>query len=126
MYDLNKTPTIDDIKSSDYRFVEKGLTETSYVQLTGETPWNGTIFQYGNLKVAVDDSDGNEPEFAELKFSYKIIESSLQTDYLESDIHFKNYLGATLQHIITNALESGEYKIGSNDTDDNSSEPITQ
>ena len=122
---MNKTPTIDDIKSSDYRFVEKGLTETSYVQLVGETPWNGTVFQYGNLKVGIDDSEG-EPEFAELNFSYKIIESPMQNDYLEADTHFKNYLGAVLQHIITDALESGEYKIGSNDTDNDSSEPITQ
>ena len=109
------------ITENDYKFVEKDPESTSHVMLTGENEWNGTVFQYGNLKVRVDE-DADE---AHLEFSYNIIESPLEVDMLNVDEGFKNYIGQVLEHIITDALDKGEYRIGSKDTD-NSSEEFDQ
>lgn len=123
MYDYDKIPTIDDISADDYRFVEKDPNETSYVQLTGDTPWSGTVFQYGNLRlVAPEENEG----MATLSFSYKIIDTPLREEVLEVDTSFKNYLGAVLQHILTDALETGEYKIGSSDSNDDTTKPDSE
>lgn len=110
------------VTKDDYKFVEKDSAETSYVMLTGDNEWNGTVFQYGNLKVRVDE----DTDMAELQFSYNIIESPLETEVLNEDEGFKNYIGQVLQYIITDALETGEYKIGSKDSDDNTQEPNQQ
>jgi len=110
------------VTKDDYQFVEKDSEETSYVMLTGDNEWNGTVFQYGNLKVQVDE----DTDMAELQFSYNIIESPLETDMLNEDEGFKNYIGQVLQYIITDALETGEYKIGSKDSDDNTQESDKQ
>ena len=107
------------VTKDDYKFIEKDSAETSYVMLTGDNEWNGTVFQYGNLKVRVDE----DTDMAELQFSYDIIESPLETDMLNENEGFKNYIGQVLQYIITDALETGEYKIGSKDSDDNTQEP---
>lgn len=101
------------ITNADYVFVEKDPNETSYVKLVGECPWNGTIFQYGNLRVKVDE----EADEAHLEFSYNIMESPLQIDMLNDDVGFKNYIGDILQHIIVDALSTGEYAIGRKDSD---------
>ena len=123
MYDHNKAVTASDIAKSDYMFVEKDPNETSYVKLTGPTPWNGTIFQYGNLKVLTpDDSD---VEQATLSFSYRIVEAPLREEVLLVDKAFKNYVGAVLEHILTDALETGEYKLGSDDSNNDTEEPTT-
>jgi len=53
------------ITENDYKFVEKDPNETSYVMLTAQNEWNGIVFQYGNLKVRVDE----ESDMAELQFS---------------------------------------------------------
>lgn len=110
------------ISENDYKFVEKSPEETSYVMLTGDNEWNGTVFQYGNLKVQVDE----ETDHAHLQFTYNIIESPLEVDMLNEDEGFKNYIGQVLEYIITDALDKGEYKIGSKDSNDNSEEPDQQ
>jgi len=123
MYDHNKRITSADIVESDYRFVEKDPNETSYVQLTGDTPWNGTVLQYGNLKVIAPENDEDASD-ATLSFSYRIIDTPLREEVLQEDKSFKNYLGAVLEHILTDALETGEYKLG-NDDSDNDTEELT-
>lgn len=110
------------ITENDYKFVEKDQSETSYVMLTGDNEWNGTVFQYGNLKVRVDE----DSDMAQLQFTYKIIDSTLQEDVLNEDESFKNYIGEVLQHIITDALDKGEYRIGSKDSNNDTQEPNQQ
>ena len=110
------------ITEKDYKFVEKDSAETSYVMLTGENEWDGTVFQYGNLSVKVDE----ENDEAHLQFSYDIIESPLEVDMLNEDEGFKNYIGDVLQHIITDALDKGEYRIGAKDSNDNPQESDKQ
>jgi len=102
----------------DYVFVEKDPDETSYVKITAQNEWNGTVFQYGNLSVKVNE----DTDEAHLSFSYNVIESPLQIDMLNEDIGFKNYIGELLQHIITDALETGEYRLGPEDTNSDSQE----
>ena len=106
------------ISEKDYQFVEKDPNETSYVKLVANNEWNGTVFQYGNLKVHVDE----ETDQAQLQFSYTIIESPLHVDMLNEDAGFKNYIGQVLEHIITDALDNGDYKIGSKDSNNNTQE----
>lgn len=125
MYDHDKVVTASDITEADYTFVEKNAEETSYVKLTGDTPWNGTVFQYGNLKVLTPENAEDDVEKATLSFSYRIIDTPLREEVLQEDKAFKNYLGAVLEHLLTDALETGEYKIGSNDSDDYSEESAT-
>lgn len=110
------------ITENDYKFVEKDSDGPSYVMLTGDNEWNGTVFQYGNLKV-IEDQEKDE---AQLQFTYNIIESPLEHDMLNEDEGFKNYIGELLQTIIMEALETGEYRIGPKDSDDNTEEPNQQ
>lgn len=121
MYDHDRIVSAADILDSDYTFVEKDPDETSYVKLTGETPWVGTIFQYGNLKIITPETD--DVDNATLSFSYKVIESILHKEILDIDRAFKNYIGAVLEHILTKAFESGEYNIGSDDSNNDTTEP---
>ena len=106
------------ITENDYKFVEKDSEETSYVMLTGENEWNGTVFQYGNLSVKVNE----DTDEAHLQFSYNIIESPLETDMLNEDEGFKDYIGNVLQYIITDALDKGEYRIGAEDSNNDTQE----
>lgn len=123
MYDHSKVVTASDITEADYTFVEKAAEETSYVKLTGDTPWKGTVFQYGNLKVLAPETDNVEQ--ATLSFSYRIIDTPLREEVLQADRAFKNYLGAVLEHLLTDALETGEYKLGSNDSNNDPEESAT-
>jgi hypothetical protein len=125
MYDHDKAVTAADIDKGAYIFVEKDANETSYVKLTGDTPWKGTIFQYGNLKVLSPENENDDVDQATLSFSYRIIESPLREEVLQVDKSFKNYLGALLEHLLTDALETGEYTIGSNDSDNDPEESAT-
>ena len=125
MYDHDKIVSSNDILETDYRFVEKDPNETSYVQLTGETPWNGTVFQFGNLKLLTPEA-GDDVDNVTLSFSYNIIESAINEAVLKSDRAFKNYIGAVLEHILTNAFETGEYTLGSDDSNNDSQELTTQ
>lgn len=102
------------ITENDYKFVEKDTESTSYVMLTGETNWRDTVFQYGNLKFRIEE-DNDE---AHLEFSFNIIESPLEINTLNDDTDFKNYIGQVLEHIITDALDKGEYRIGTKDSND--------
>lgn len=106
------------ITQNDYKFVEKGQDETSYVMLVGENEWNGTVFQYGNLKIRVDE----DSDQAQLQFTYRVIDSPLHVDMLNEDAGFKDYIGQVLEHIIVDALDSGEYRIGNEDSNDNTEE----
>jgi hypothetical protein len=106
------------VTNNDYVFVEKNPNETSYVKLVAENEWSGTVFQYGNLKVHVNE----ETDEAHLNFTYNIIESPLHEDMLNEDEGFKNYIGEVLQQIITDALDKGEYSIGRKASDDDITE----
>lgn len=111
------------VTTSDYRFVEKDESETSYVQLMGDTPWKGTVFQFGNLRIIEPELDSIEE--ATLSFSYRIIDTPLSEDAINKDTTFKNHIGAVLEHILADAFETGEYKLGSDDSNNDSEEPTT-
>jgi hypothetical protein len=67
----------------------------------------------------------SDVEQATLSFSYRIIETPLREEVLMVDKAFKNYVGAVLEHILTDALETGEYKLGSDDSNNDTEEPTT-
>ena len=109
------------IFATDYKFVESSEIEFYGIKLlTGK--WKDVLYVYG--KVSIKESP--ELDLATLTFTYNIQESAeYEPDDLINDPKFKDYIGAVLEHIITeNSLEEGEKnksgvigKIGYNESD---------
>jgi len=110
------------ITDTDYAFVEKPTSEMYSVRLkTGQ--WSGVIVTYGKVSLKVNE----DKETATLSFQFKVDEAPAPHDVeiLEESNDFNNHLGDILSHIIQNAFDTGNYKLGSNDkqpTNDNPSE----
>ena len=110
------------ITDSDYAFVEKPTSEMYSVKLkSGE--WSCVIVNYGKVSLKVNKDE----ETATLSFQFKVDEAPAPHDVeiLEESNDFNNHLGDILSHIIQNAFNTGNYKVGSNDkqsTNDNSAE----
>lgn len=101
------------ITHDDYTFSENQLSENWGVRL--KTKYEGVLYHYGQVSAKLDDDEGN----ATLSFKYEILDSGEHDrKELESSEDFNNYIGAVLQHIITDAFDTGKYKIGDNATND--------
>lgn len=95
------------IDQDDYKLVERPEDDFYTVQLlTG--PYVDTKYQYGSVTAKVND----DAETASLAFKWTLIEGN---EDLDSSAEFQNYIGEVLSHILQDAFDSGEYKIGSND-----------
>lgn len=92
------------ISYKDYSIVESNNSEFYGVKLNGGK-YNNVIVIYGEVGIR------EEPELdqAKLSFNYTIQDpGELDSVDLDKDEYFKNYLGAILQHIITESLEEAE------------------
>lgn len=102
------------ITKNDYTFVQrKEADDFWHVQLKSGD-YSGIVYRYGRIEVQ-ETSDDN----ATLKFNY-IVESipddlGMDQDDLKHDATFMNHLGDVLTHILEDAMESGQYKLGEND-----------
>jgi hypothetical protein len=110
------------ITDTDYAFVEKPSSELYSVKLKSG-PWSGVIVTYGKVSLKVNE----DKESATLSFQFKVDEAPdvHDIDELEMSADFNNHLGDILSHIIQNAFDTGNYKVGSNDkqsTNNDSSE----
>ena len=92
------------IAASDYKFVESEQVDFYGIRLlTGK--WKDVLYIYG--KVSIKESP--ELDLATLTFTYNIQESAqYEPDDLINDPEFKDYLGAILEHIMTNSLNESE------------------
>jgi hypothetical protein len=97
------------ITHDDYTFVEKG--DMWAIKLKGK--FDGVIYHYGHVQATIDDDEVH----ATLSFKYQIIDpADFNQTELESSEDFNNYIGAVLQHTITDAFETGKYSVGDNAT----------
>ena len=86
----------------DYKFVESNEVEFYGIKLlTGK--WKDVLYIYGKVKI----TEQPELDLATLGFTYNIQDpAEFEADDLINDPEFKDYLGAVLQHIMENSLES--------------------
>ena len=122
----NRSQTVYNITKDDYKFVERPEDVMYTVELiTGE--WKGTKYQYGKVSAKVEEVNDDEDGIASLSFMWNLIEGD---DSLQESPDFQNYIGDVLSHILQDAFDTGEYKIGNDDdtkrTDNNSKEPLNQ
>jgi hypothetical protein len=122
----NQRQLMYNITNEDYKFVERPEDVMYTVELTtGE--YKGTKYQYGKVSAKVEEINDDEDGIASLSFMWNLIEGD---DALQESPDFQNYIGDVLSHILQDAFDSGEYKIGNDDdtkrTDNDSAEPINQ
>ena len=115
------------ITENDYKFVERPEDVMYTVELT-TGKWKGTKYQYGKVSAKVEEINDDEDGIASLSFMWTLLEGD---DSLQESPEFQNYIGDVLSHIIQNAFDTGEYKIGNDDdntkrTDDNPKEPLNK
>lgn len=117
-----RTKTVYNITHDDYTFAENEMSETWAVRL--KTQYKDVLYEYGRVSATVDEIVDNGDGEATLSFQYNVIDSG---EYEEKDLteseDFNNYVGAVLQHIITDAFDTGKYKIGEHATDDTDNNP---
>jgi hypothetical protein len=104
----------------DPRFVansEQGLSE---IRIDADNEWNGVQLKISRISAQV----GDDEEFAELSFDFDVTnQESYFAEQLEKDEDFQHYVGDIIVHIIENAFENGDYRIGGDDdTDDDSAQ----
>ena len=99
------------ITIDDYTFSENERADTWAVRL--KTQYKDVLYEYG--KISVKETENEE---GVLSYQYNIIDSGEHSeDELIQSEEFNNYIGAILEHIITDAFDSGKFKIGENATD---------
>jgi len=104
------TKRINRITEDDYNFVEKPDSLMYSVKIK-KGKYKDVIVTYGKVGIKTNE-DGNG---ATLSFQFVINESPKKHNKkkLEKTPEFKNLLGDILSHIIQNALDTGKYKLGS-------------
>lgn len=99
-----------------YAFVDKMdvVDDTWHIQIK-DGDYSGVVYKYGSVKI--HENDGKE---AVLKFQFAIVEAPdhLHLDDLNHDTDFMNTLGDILHNILTDAFESGKYRLGKKKDDD--------
>jgi hypothetical protein len=100
------------ITSKSYAFVEHKGDEDWYVKLK-EGDYKDIIYKYGKIGF---QEEGDE---ARLRFQFKVAKLPPDFDMTEEDLNqdetFLNHLGDVLTHILEDAMDSGQYKLGQND-----------
>jgi hypothetical protein len=117
---------ISSISDKDYTLVENDAGELAdfYGIRLKTGKWKNVVFVYGKVSVREDKNAGS----ATLSFNYTIQDPvDYDIEKLEKDPDFNNYLGALLQHIISDNLENKEAQIGhKTPTTDTHTEQLTQ
>jgi len=119
----NRRKIVYNIAKSDYKFIERNEDDFYTVELlTGE--WKGTKYQYGKVSAKVDEITEDDEGIASLSFRWTLIEGD---ETLDGNPQFQDHIGGVLQHILEDAFETGDYKIGNDNdnstTDNDSKEP---
>ena len=109
------------ITTDDYSIVESNDVEFYGVKIK-KGKYKNVVLVYGKVGIKEDQ----ELDTARLSFTYNIQDpGEFDSTVLEEDEYFKNFLGAILQHIITESLEEAEKKnvasigIGNNESNTN-------
>lgn len=107
-----------DITYDDYAFAERDDQEHWVVHLkTGK--YKDTYYCYDRVQI-IPPNEGWEQEGdvdGTLSFRYGLIESTHDLNELAEDEEFNEYIGDVLRHIIEDSFQTGNYKIGDKDGD---------
>ena len=100
-------------------FVGNGEQAFSEIRIDADNAWNGVQLKFGRISARVLE----ETDEAELSFDFNVTNQDEDVaKELEDDPDFQTYVGDILTHIIENAFEKGDYRIGGdNDTDNDPS-----
>ncbi len=109
------------IQADDYTFMENADYPDQHLIRIKTGIYKDVIYAYGKVKAVLEN---NSDDIAKLDFKYQIVENPTDME-LDNDPDFGNYIGAVLQHCMTEAFESGKYRIGDGNkhTNDNSKKP---
>jgi hypothetical protein len=117
------------ITENDYTLVDPEFVADSSQALSEiridrtSSRWKGIKFKVTQLSARVLDNE----EMAELSYDFTVTKYDPRmytAEQLESNEEFQTYVGDILMHIIENAFEKGDYRIGGDDdTDNDTSEP---
>ena len=117
MYKRSKT--VYNITQDDYKFIERP-EDTMYTVELLTSAYAGTKYQYSKVSAKVNEDEEN----ATLSFLWTLVEGD---EGLTESADFQNYIGDVLAHILQDAFDTGEYKIGNDDdskrTNDDPAEP---
>lgn len=113
------------IEDSDYRIVDpedNGLTDLDFpiheIEITADNPWKGLRVRYGRVTLTPSGEVDQTGE-ATLSFDYEVInvEEEIASE-IDKDEDLGGFLGRMLHHIIIKSFETGDYRIGGQDSDD--------
>ena len=100
------------ISDSDFKIVENAASEFYSIRLLNGK-YKDVIFTYGAVSVKEDKAN----DTATLSFNWQLNDSAeCDPDDLQNNEEFQNYLGALLQFIITDSLQTRNAKIGTANT----------
>ena len=105
------------ITEEDYKFVENTDFSNHHCVELLSSMWKGTIYVYGEVKAIVENAPDGEDGLARLDFTYQILENPTGMD-LDNNPAFGNHIGEILQHIVADAFESGNYRVGDEEKTD--------
>ena len=108
------------ITNDDYTFMENADYPDNWVVRIKTGKYTDVAYAYGKVQAKVKDNEG----LASLDFKYTIIDNPTEED-LDGNEEFGNHIGDILQHIIADAFETGNYKVGdgSEHSNNNSTKP---
>jgi len=116
------------IQVGDYSYVDdpsdgETQSKTSEIRVDADNAWNGVQFRYGSISARVLEGDQ-----AELSYDLTVTNQDPEkTEEIENDSNFQTYVGDILMHILDNAFENEEYRIGGDEsTNDNTTESVAQ
>ena len=100
------------ITDDDFKIVENAASEFYSIKLLAGK-WKDVIFTYGAVSVKEDKAN----DTATLSFNWQLNDSAeCEPDDLTNNEEFQNYLGALLQYIITDSLQTKDAQIGTANT----------
>ena len=97
-------------------FVGDGEQALSEIRIDADNAWNGVCIKVGRISARVI----HESDEAELSFDFTVTNQDTDVaEELENDTDFQSYVGDIIVHVIENAFEKGDYRIGGDDDSDN-------
>ena len=100
------------IQDSDFTMLENAASEFYAIKLL-KGKWKDVVFTYGAVSIKED----KELDRATLSFNWQMNDpADHEPEELKNDEEFNNYLGALLQYIITDSLQTKDAQIGTANT----------
>lgn len=109
------------IKEKDYSYVDPEFSRDdkqvlSEIRIDADNAWHGVQLKISRISANVI------PDTDEAQLSYDFSVTNQDHDVskeLENDTDFQEYIGDIIVHVIQNAFDQGDYRIGGNDDTNN-------